>query len=151
MKEEFLELVNEVKDTGIVEILEDLYDASDKEGFKAAWQKFSDENQEIFTKIRHWANDLDICFLDAIFEENETIENPIENAICIFIIGNQSISEVTIFEDWIVLQDAIRDLKNGFATAIANFMEESLICEITIEDIFNSDSDDEEESEDVGN
>lgn len=136
MKEKFLELVEEVKNTGIVEKLTSLYDASDKEGFKAAWQAFLDDNQEIFRKIKDWASEFKDLGCEAIFDYEEYISNPMEIAVCIKIIDDFDVSECELFEHSSDLTDAIEKIDNDFANAVADRIYYRMVFNITVENIF---------------
>lgn len=148
MREKFLALVEEVKNTEIVGKLAALYDASDKEGFKAAWQKFSDENQELLAKIKAWSDEFRDSDENPIFEDWESLDNPMEITVCIFIIGDEDVSECEIFGDWEELVEAMKDQDNNFAQKVADLANGNMICYISIEDIFNDNSDEDEEPED---
>lgn len=147
MKEKFLALVEEVKNTGIVEAL---YKTSNAEELTAAWQKFSAENQELIAKIKEWATEYEDSDTKAIFEDGEQIADPMEIAVCIKIIENSWVSEEEIFCNWEDLAKKIADIESDFAAAVAKLMYDNLICEITAEDIFDSDSD-EDAAEDSEN
>lgn len=136
MKEKFLALVEEVKNTEIVGKLTALYDASDKEGFKAAWQAFSDDNQEIFRKIKDWASEFKDLECGAIFDCGEYIDNPMEIAVCIKIIDDFDVSECELFEDSNDLTEAIEEIDNDFANAVADYIYHCIVFSITVEDIF---------------
>lgn len=148
MKQKFLDIVKEVKDIGIVGKLSVLYDNSDKEGFKAAWQKFSDDNPDLFEKIKDWASEFKDSKCEEIFAAGESFENPMEITVCIFIIGNGDVSECEIFGEWEELIDADREQGDNFAQKVADFADNDMICNISIEDIFNDNSDEDEEPED---
>lgn len=133
MKEKFLALVEEVKNTGIVEVL---YKTSNAEELTAAWQKFSAENQELIAKIKEWATEYEDSGAEAIFEEGETIANPMEIVVCIKIIDDCDVSECEIFSEWTDLLCEIENIQNDFAEAFATLFKRFLICYITAEKIF---------------
>lgn len=131
MKERFLALVEEVKQAGIVEALQK---TSTAEEMSAEWNKFLDENQDLCTRIRDWANE----FKGLIFEEDEELENPLEIVAVIHIIKDEYVSEVQIFEDWDKLVDAVRGINNDFAIAVADCIDVEYIHLITAEAIFSA-------------
>lgn len=134
MKEEFLALVEKVKATGIAERL---YATSNALELTVVWQKFSAENRKLFKKIKNWAFKFKYSDEGAIFEKGETIENPMEIAIVIRIINDvEFVSECELFEDADDLANAIRDIGNDFATAVADYAADWKISGITDIDIF---------------
>lgn len=141
MKEKFLALVEEVKNTGIVEVL---CKTANAEELTATWQKFLDENQELIAKVKEWATEYKNLDAEAIFEEGETIANPMEIVVCIKIIDDcYFVSECEIFHDCEDLNEAIAGIENDFVAAVKDFIEDDYICYITAEAIFNSDSDED--------
>ena len=139
MKTKLLELIEEIKSTGIAEVL---CKASNAEDFSAAWQKFEEENPELFSKITEWATEFSNNDCSAIFEDGEEVEMPIETAICIYIMG-ETVTEESIFEDSDNLVAALCDIGEENAEAIANFIKEYYLYSIEPENIFC-----EEEAED---
>lgn len=141
MKEKFLVLVKEIKNTGIVEAL---YKTSNAEELKATLQEFCTENQKLIKNIKDWASDFKASGTGAIFEKNEAIDNPMEIAVCIKIINDIDVTECEIFGTWVDLMHEIESIGNDFAAAVAYLIDSMLIYEITAEDIFNIDCDEEE-------
>lgn len=138
MKEKFLSLVEEVKNTGIVEVLSM---ATTQEEFESAWRKFEEENIELFEKLNSWADEFRSSeeeFL-CLFEDREEIENPMDIVIVIYIIGDEyEISECHLFEDWVgQFQQKIAEIDNGFYKKIAELMLTEYICNIKAADIFS--------------
>lgn len=132
MKEKFLALIEEVKNTGIVE---ELYKTSNAKELTAVWQDFYAKNQQLIAKINDWASEYKNSGAKAIFKEGETIENPMEIAVCIKVI-NVDVSECEIFSDWKDLLHQIEKIQNDFAVAVANFIKHEIIYIITAKDIF---------------
>ncbi len=131
MKENFLALTQEVKSTGIVAILSN---ASNVEAFKDAWQKFSDENPELFKKAFDWGAEFKTD-VDPFFEDGEAIENPMEVVVAIRIAGNE-VSECDVFENYADLVRALKDLGTPFANAVAECIDGNYIYDIKVEGIF---------------
>lgn len=143
MKEKFLALVKEVKDTGIANIL---CNTTNPEELKAVWQKFVGENSELFQKVQDWASEYDGV---SLFEDGEEFEDPIEIVVIIHMINDSEISECDIFENYDDLTYAVEDIPEEFAERLASCISSEMICEITAEDIF--DDDEEEDDDDEGN
>lgn len=134
MKKEFLALVEEVKATGIAERL---YATSSAWELAVVGQNFFAENLELFKKIKDWASEFKSSDEGAIFGEGETIKNPMEIAIVIRIINDaELVSECELFEDADDLGNAIRDIGNDFATAVADYALDWKISGITDIEIF---------------
>ncbi len=134
MKEKFLELVEKVKETGIVEVM---CVASTAEELKEVWRMFSEENEELFTEIEEWAEKFRKSEPGSIFEEREELKNPMEIAVVIFIINDaEKVTECEIFEDCDDLAKGIGDIENNFAKSVADFISGNVICTIKAEDIF---------------
>ena len=144
MKQKFLELVKQVKETGIAEAL---LKSSNAEELKKAWKEFEENNKELFEKIRNWSVDYNKGNKDSLFAQNDEIENPIEIAVIIYIIGDEDTSELEIFSDYEKLTDAIAKIDGIFAQGLAKLAEEICICYITAEDIFDPESFDEEDED----
>lgn len=145
MKEKFLALVKEVKNTGIAEAL---YKTSNAKELEAVWQKFSDENQELFGKIKDWAEEFRISDGTSIFSKAETIENPMEIAILIRIINDKNnVSEFELFENWGDFVEAIHNIGNDFSDVIEDLIWTYYITDIKPQYIFDDDSDDENDDE----
>ena len=144
MKERFLALVNEVKTAGIASALKATTNASE---FEAVGQKFSEDYKELFEKIAAWAEEFRNSECGRIFDEEETIEDPMEIAVILHIINDEDcVSEVEIFEKYQMLVDAIRDIGDEFSAAVAELADEDYICYITAEKIFEAIEDAREEA-----
>lgn len=140
MKTKFFELVKEVKEAGIAVAL---CNASNADEIMAAWQKFKEEKSELFAKITDWAAEFagsDDC--GAIFEDGAEVENPIEVAVCIYIMG-ADVTECEIFDSNSDFVEALCDTGEKNAEQIGNFVSENYLYSIEAEDIFS-----EEESDD---
>jgi len=136
MKERFLALTEEVKTTGIVETL---YNTSNAEEFETAWHKFLNDNQKLCDRIKQWANGYN---KEKIFMKNENIENPMETVICLIIINNEEKSECEMFQDYEDLIEAVKNIGNKIAMAIAKFAQNDYFCNIGAEQIFLVEQDD---------
>lgn len=134
MKEEFLALVEKVKDTGIADAL---CNANTVDERVRAWSKFDTENQDLFKELVSWGEKFDEDY-GPIFNEGEKIQNPLEIAVCISISGA---AEGDIFENWEDLQSEIRNLGNGYATDLADVMDEMPIVDIDITEPICEDED----------
>ena len=136
MKEKFLTIVEEVKATGIAE---SFCKTSNAEELTLVWNKFIDENSDLIQKIKEWAEEFKKIDRGCFIEREDTVENPMEIAITIFIIDDvNNLSECTIFEDYEDLISAMRGIGGCFYEAVANLVEEDYICEITAEQIFKA-------------
>lgn len=138
MKTKFLALVEEVASAGIAEAL---CESSSAEELSTTWQNFWDEHLELFEKIHLWAIEFWNSNQDPIFNCKEAIENPMEVAIIIKIIESDDVTEAEICEDWRDLQSSLRNIGSPMATALAECMEDSFICDVTEEDIFSTEED----------
>lgn len=134
MKENFLALTQEVKSTGIVAILSN---ASNVEAFKDAWQKFADENPELFKKVSDWAAEFKQAEAEPFFKDGEVVEDAIEIALTIRIAGNQ-FSECDVFENYDDLVRALKDVETPFAQAVAECVDVNYIYDITAENLFDA-------------
>lgn len=130
MKDKFLELVEEVKNTGIATIL---CNTTNAEELKAVWQKFEEENSELLQKVEDWVRQYD-C--EELFDTGEEFENPIEIVVIIRIIGDSRFSEGEIFGTFYDLIDAVENIPGKFAEGLAACMCDDWICDITAEEIF---------------
>jgi len=137
MKEKFLALVQEVKETAIAEAI---YNTSNVEEFKTVFQKFLNENQELVAKIQSWKEEYKAIKWEErepIFAQGEEIQNPMEIVIIIRIINDiKQVSEYELFEWPDDLIQAIVDTGNDFTVALGCLMFELLIDRITAEQIF---------------
>ena len=143
MKEKFLALVNEVKATGIVAILSN---TSNVDEFKETWQKFTDENPELFKKALEWGAEFKKNEPGNLFEDGEAIENPLEVVVAIRIAGNK-VSECDVFATYGDLVNALEDLKTSFSDIVAECVDYDYIYDIKAEDIFPEDDDGDGEAE----
>ena len=142
MKDKFLELVEEVKNTGIATIL---CNTTNAEELKAAWLKFIEENSELFQKVNDWASEYDG---ESLFEDGEEFENPIEIVVIIRLINDSEISECYIFDNYDDLTDAVGDIPEKFAERLADSIRGEMIYAITAEDIFDEDEEDDADEAD---
>lgn len=133
MKQKFLALVEEVKET---QVTEELQQASTEKEMSAVWYKFLDDNHDLCTRIKNWANEFKENDLDAIFAFEEEIKNPLEIVAIIYIIADERVCETQIFEDWEELVTAVRNINNKFAIAVADCIDYDYIHFITAETIF---------------
>ena len=134
MKQNFLALVNEVKATGIVAILSN---ASNVEAFKDAWQKFADENPELFKKVSDWAAEFKQAETEPFFKDGSVVEDAIEITLTIRIAGNQ-FSECDVFENYEDLVRTLKDVETPFAQAVAECVDVNYIYDITAENLFDA-------------
>ena len=149
MRQKFLALVEEVKNTGIVQACEE---ASTAEELAEVWRNFSGENQDLCTRIREWATEFQEAGSRAILWEGENFENPLEIVEVISIIGDENVTECEIFSNWVRFCRAVEEVGTDYAVAVAYCIAENYICNITAEDIFsekealaNPDSEEDEE------
>ena len=134
MKGRFLELVEQVKQKEIVRELSKSYNA---EGLKEIWQEFLSENPILIEKIKEWAEEYKKSGKKEIFAEGESIRNPIEIAIIIFIMGNDYKGiECKIFARWEDLAEMACMYDNDFAQSVSYNIRRAHICNITAEEIF---------------
>lgn len=134
MKTKFLALAEEVKQTGIAETL---YKTSNVEELKEVWHRFLNDNHELITKIKGWADEFRKDRCEEIFACEEKLDNPMEIAITIYIIDDwDNISEFELFDDPYDLTEAIKNIGNPFTSTIANLMYEGFITDIMPEVIF---------------
>lgn len=154
MKEKFLALVEQTKNTGIAATLAETSTADE---LKSAWQKFKEENEQLFADVFAWADAYAKDGYNKIFSAAENIENPTEVFICIYIASckDASIHECSVFCQDFDLIDALESVGNDFNDKLAEFISGDYVYNLTAEDLFPSDDadeeigDDEEDSEDV--
>lgn len=99
-RDEFLAFVKELKKSGIAQAL---YDSSTPEETIFIWEKYSSENQELFARIKSWAEGRAEYFNTyepvPLFEEDEEIGCILEVGLMIFIVKDECIlSEEDITE-----------------------------------------------------
>ncbi len=137
IKEKFLNLVEEVLETGVTTKLCNCTTADEMQG---VCDEFIYENREIIDKISAWEHQAFVkmeglfCRKDFLFKEREEVENPIAVVIVIYFLP--SLSEKEIFETWEDLYCALHKLNEEFASAIADIAWGKYIKDITIKDIF---------------
>ena len=89
-RDEFLAFIEELKKSGIAQ---SLYNSSTPEETLSLWEKFSSENQDLFARIRSWAEARDEYFNTyehaPLFEENEKVECFLEVGLLIFITNDE--------------------------------------------------------------
>ena len=132
MKKQFLEIVNEVKSTGIKE---KICATSNANELRTTWIKFLKDYPEIIEKIDEWADDFPGHCV-AVFEEGEEITNPIEIVFVIHIIGRCDLSECEIFEYPEDLTASIEKTGDFFARRLVDLIDDNYICDLTAEDFF---------------
>lgn len=130
MREDFLNLVKEVKKTGIAK---SLCNTTNAEELKTVCKKFEKGNSELIKRIRKWGK---VFNGEEIFFEGEEVEDPIEIAVIIYITNRYGF-ESEIFESSDDLAYAMEDISGKFAEGLADFIFEDYVCEVTPEDIFN--------------
>ena len=132
MKEKFLALVEEIKTTGIAEAL---CKASNVDEITTAWQKFKDENPELFRKINEWATEFVDGGCNPIFKCKEDVKMPMEIAVCIYIMGENA-TECTIFDEGNDFVKALYATNEKNASAVGHFVYDNFLFYITPEDFF---------------
>ena len=153
MKEKFLELIEKLKTLGIAAKFCSAYNASQ---LSEEWEKFLNENPELVEEIRAWGQEFAADSSEPIFTESVDTEDSKEIVIIIRVCNDGvSVSECEIFEDYHVLEDALKSTEETIAIAVAGISSDyNLISEITAEEIFeyiednltDEDSDAEESS-----
>lgn len=91
-RNEFLAFIEELKKSGIAQAL---YNSSTPEGTISIWEKYSSENQELFARVKSWAEDRSEYFNTyepiPLFEEGEEIECILEVGLMILIVKDEGI------------------------------------------------------------
>lgn len=89
---EFLTFIEELKNSGIAQ---DLYNSSSPEETISIWEKYSSENQELFERIKSWAEGRDeyfnTCEPVPLFEKDEKVECVLEVGLMILIVKDECI------------------------------------------------------------
>ena len=89
---EFLVFIEELKKSGIAQAL---YNSSTPEETISIWEKYSSENQELFARIKSWAEGRSEYFDTyepvPLFEEDEEIECILEVGLMILIVKDECI------------------------------------------------------------
>lgn len=141
MRDKFLEIVEEIQDTKIEEAL---YRASTANELKEVGKNFRNENQQIVEKSEDWGYEFENNGSnEKIFEEGEEIEDPMAIAIVIYLCNSIYVTEEEIFEDKEDFRSALEQIENHISKKLAELMKNKVLCAITAEDIFDSDSDEE--------
>lgn len=146
MKEKFLALVKKVKEADISPITQ----TTNAEELKAAWEAFWADNQDLLIEIKDWAAEFHEEESDYIFAEGEEIENPMEITVIIRAIDDEDLTDENVFEEFRNLFNALNDIENNFATAIAELLRTKVITDITAEDIFSSDDEEDDDNDGDG-
>lgn len=142
MKEKFLELVKQIKNTGIANILSDVTSAKE---LTAAWQKFKAENEKLFADCYAWADEYAKGGYKELFSADESlIDDPTEIVICIYIASRKDyeIHECNVFYDYDILTEALRGVGGNFNNVLADYIDCYYISEITAKELFSSDDED---------
>ena len=91
-RKEFLAFIEELKENGIVQ---KMYNSSTPEETISMWEEYSSKNQELFTRIKSWAEGRIEYFNTyesiPLFEEGEKVECILEIGLIIFIVEDESI------------------------------------------------------------
>lgn len=91
-RDEFLLFIEELKNNGIAQ---KLYNSSTPEETLSIWKKFSSENQDLFERIKSWAEARDKYFNTyehiPLFQENEKVECFLEVGLMIIIVKDECI------------------------------------------------------------
>lgn len=145
MKEKFLELVKKVKQADISPIIQ----STNAEELTSAWEAFWAQNPELLTEIEDWAAEYSDSEEEPIYATGEEISNPLEIVVLIHAGKQSDASECEIFREWKDLTCVLEDTGDQFATAVANCIYDSIIPEITAEDIFSAYEDLEYSDEDA--
>lgn len=91
-RDEFLAFIEELKKSGIAQ---SLYNSSTPEETISIWEKYSSENQELFARIKSWAEGRSEYFNTyepvPLFEEDEKIESILEVGLMILIVKDEGI------------------------------------------------------------
>lgn len=112
-RDEFLEFIEELKKNGIAQ---KLYNSSTPEETLSIWEEFSSENQDLFERIKSWAQARDNYFNTyehaPLFEEDEKVE-------CIFEVGLMFV----ITKDECLLSG--EDINEGFDEELYTLLKKS--------------------------
>jgi len=132
LKDEFLNLIEAIKATGIAKRL---YSAKNESEIKIAWVKFLRDNSELISRVKEWEKDYIANHdLNKLYSANEKIEDAIEIAICIRLMSTSGM-EILIFEDENDLSDALGRIENIFAKNVARLSYDHAIKNIKVKDI----------------
>ena len=134
MKKRFLSLVENVKQTGIVEAL--LLSSNPKE-FRKIWKDFSEENMILFGMVNDWAYDVKSSNSYPIFKKAEKLENPMEIVVTIHMIDEVFLDEHEIFQDWYDLTEELERMGTNSGKALARHIRERDIIHMSAERIFS--------------
>ena len=145
MRQKLLELVEEIKSTGIVKIL---LNASNEEEVKVIWKKFVYENKELISRLKDLGDIFKQEKITNIFKEDEKLENPMEIAVAIYVLGDENVNEVDIFENCDDLAEQMKEVDYPLAENVANFVYHSLIMKIMPRNFFMSNKKVESDEED---
>jgi len=112
-RDEFLAFVEELKKSGIAQAL---YNSSTPEETISIWEKYSSENQELFAKIKSWAEGRSEYFNTyepvPLFEEDEKMESILEVGLMILIVKDECI----------LLEE---DINEGFSEELIKLLKKS--------------------------
>jgi len=140
MKEKFLELIEKLKTLGIAA---KFCGASNATQLSEEWEKFLNENLELVEEVRAWGQEFAADYSGPIFTDSINTEDSKEVVIIIRVCNDSvSVSECEIFEDYYVLEDALRATEENVAIAVAGISSDDnlgikkIISEITAEEIF---------------
>lgn len=137
-KDTFLELVQQVKEIGV---MEKLRSTTTEDELKVVRVNFLVENSSLIEKIEAWdkafskarvKNKISFIFPDS----TDVVEDAEEIALCIHYLPKST--EEEIFENDSNLKNSLWKLNNDFAKAVAFLMDERWICDITDETLFRA-------------
>jgi len=138
MKEKFLQLIQEIKESRLAERL---YLAKNSEELETIWKEFWDGHVRLFAKIRIWERNYIkstenqiYSEVNCLFEEYEIIRDAMEIAIFVRIL--EKVTESNLFEGINDFSFALSRIDNSFAKRVSDLSYHTLIRNIKTEDIF---------------
>ena len=129
VKENFFDMVTQVKSTGIVDALSN---ATNPQEMRAIWERFSNENAELFQRAKKWAEEefYNECggINEFIFKKGDSIDNPLEVILIPLICGGENLCFADLFEDFAqeMIVEPLSKTGNRYTKALVYIIESGI-------------------------
>ena len=133
LKARFLEIVKEIKETGIAKRLQQ---TTSSEEFRAIWCYFAKTNKDITRKISLWNSSFKANGSKKLFASGEKLEDVEEVVIFIHFLSYKA--EDNIFENKEDLRNALYKSDNIYGLILADLIEDICILDVTAKFIFEN-------------
>lgn len=128
IKQKFFDLIEKAKKMRIYDLLED-HEISPR-GFKNECMELAKQYPQIMSNAMTWAEEYKQEDIPYLFKIGEDIDSPLEIFAIICIINDYDVTECELFEGSDDFTDAIREIGDENAEALADAVSETLIYEL---------------------